>query len=178
MKKSVKIIGFFLLLTFVLMFISSIFAQEALTNTINKEIEAYGLIFVFVIVALLEIVPQYIGPHIIMIESNILGFSLFMNTITVIVGSFLGSLIGYETGQKYGFKIVKRFYEKFKIKNIENIVNNRGKWIVTIAAISPLPYVPLIFGSLNMSRKNFTIYGLMPRLISFIILALIILMFN
>lgn len=50
----------------------------------------------------------------------------------------------------------------------------KRKIIVPIAAISPLPYLPVLLGAMNFSKQNFIIYGLIPRALSFIIFGYII----
>ena len=55
------------------------------------------------------------------------------------------------------------------VNRLTRWINKYGKIVIPIAALSPLPYLPVVIGSMNFSRRNFIIYGLIPRSIGFVI---------
>lgn len=165
--KVLSLLTSFLVLGF---FIMSFLLKETIESLVASEIRIYGLIFSFVASALLELIPQYIAPHFILVNNALIGFSGISMVLTIMVGSATGSFIGYKIGKKAGHDFICDLYGENKIKKIESLLNSQGKWFVAFAAISPLPYIPLIFGSLGMSQKNFIFFGLLPRAISFLII--------
>jgi len=88
------------------------------------------------------------------------------------LGSAFGAVVGFSLGKKYGLKLSIGWLGEKKVKKIEHGINTYGKWIVGVAAFSPLPYISIVFGALDMSWRNFILYGMIPRAISFILLAI------
>lgn len=171
-RKHIKLFGIIISLIIVLVFILTVIFRASLSNVISGEGGAYGVVFVFFTAAFLEFLPQYIAPHLLIVNSAILGAPVYSITLIVMAGSTIGALIGFDIGRKYGLELTQEWFGDDKIEKIEKLINEKGKWIVALAAISPLPYVPLIFGSLGMGRANFYIYGLIPRALGFAIIGL------
>jgi membrane protein YqaA with SNARE-associated domain len=91
--------------------------------------------------------------------------------LTVLIGSSLGAIIGFEIGNKFRKKasLIEHWIGKERTEKFEKGINKKGVWFITLAALSPVPYIPLILGMMHLSRKNFIIYGMIPRMISFIL---------
>ena len=176
MKKQTKnrVVEVSFLIIFIVIFILSIIYQENLKSLISKEILIYGLIMIFFISFLLDFIPQYITPHLLIIESKILGFPTTLTFSLIITGAILGSLVGFEIGKKYGIKIIKRVYKNSNYLKLQKRIKKYGKWVIALAAISPIPYVPIIFGSLGVKRKIFIKYGILMRLLGLVIFALFV----
>lgn len=158
-----RVLAVLLSIILITVFILSFLFQDNLTAVISQEARYYGLFFIFFITALLDFIPQYMAPHFVMLNAGILGFSKFPLIILTMLGSTFGALFGFELGRIYGYGLICKFYSVKDIKSLEAKVNKYGKGFVFIAALSPLPYIPIIFGSLNFRRKNFIYYGLLPR---------------
>jgi membrane protein YqaA with SNARE-associated domain len=135
------------------------------------------MIMIFLITFLLELLPQYVTPHIFLIEAKILGFSLIPLLGVLIMASFFGSIAGFEIGRKYGVKVVDRLYGNKEEHKLKKLVKKHGKWIIALAAVSPLPYIPIIFGSIGIKRENFLTYGILSRIAGLIVFALFISLF-
>jgi len=93
----------------------------------------------------------------------------------IVVGSTLGSLLGFYIGKRKGYLLARELYGKEKVDKMKSILDSYGKWFVALSAISPLPYIPLIFGSLNMEGRKFIYYGLIPRILGIIAVWLLLL---
>ncbi len=148
-----------------MIFLSTTFLfKESINRSLGNHIETYGLVALFIISIILEFMPQYIAPQLFAINAAILGFS-FINTLLVIyIGSMFGDIIGFGVGRKYRERTHSLFFENKTIRKIEQKINKKGgKTVLLIAAISPIPFLPIIFGSLGLKRKNFLIFGLIPR---------------
>jgi len=61
------------------------------------------------------------------------------------------------------FDTIDLMSSKKAADRVTHLTNKYGKIIIPIAAISPLPYLPVALGALNLSEKNFVIFGLIPR---------------
>lgn len=169
-KKLFKIIGISFAVIFTIFFILSIIYQENLESILTGDFGNYGLAAIAIIVFLLELIPQYISPQIIIINAGILGFKIESVILMSIIGTFLASLLGFHLGRYYGVRTIKKIYGEEKVSNMEYKVNKYGRAIIFIAALIPVPYIPIIFGSLNLSWKNFIIFGLITRIVGFAIL--------
>lgn len=176
MKKQTKngVIEIIILVLFITIFILSVLYRREIESLISKELLVYGLITISIISFLLDFVPQYITPHLLIIQSKILGLPTALTFSLIILGAFLGSIAGFEIGKKYGIKVVKKMYYKKQYKKISKKIKKYGKLIIAIAAISPIPYIPIVFGSLGIKRKEFWKYGITMRLLGLIIFALLV----
>jgi len=172
MKKSTEI-EIFTAIGIILFFAASFFFRSQIKIWIGKEIAIYGLILIFLISALLEFLPQYISPHMLLLQSVLLGVSLTKISGIVIIGSIVGSIVGFEIGKKFGKRVVRNLTSQKNYKKIKEKTEKHGKWVMALAAVSPLPYIPLVFGSLEIKRKEFIYYGVIPRTIGLIIFAMV-----
>lgn len=169
----IETIGIILTILMVCTFIYAVYNYSQLETEINEKIISSGIQSLFIITFLLEFIPNYISPHLTMMSAFLLNLDPLMITFTVIMSSTISSMLGFEMGRKYGKKIVSETFGKKRLNKLENLVNLKGgKSAVLLAAITPVPYIPLIIGSLLMERRNFVLWGVIPRQISYIITAL------
>ena len=173
-KKLFSYLAFLVSLLVVGIYVMSFFMRDYIQAFLTGEAESYGFFFIFFLSAFLEFFPQYIAPHIVLFNIDLFGFSISKFLFLAILGSAFGSLVGFEIGRKYGIRIPCELFGKEKISSVEGKLNTYGRLFVTVAAFSPLPYVPIIFGSLGMSRKNFFWFGMIPRAISFIVITFVL----
>jgi membrane protein YqaA with SNARE-associated domain len=177
MKKRVNPYRVVAVIVFILalaLFLYSLINYTILEEKISNTIRAYGTISIFVFSFILDFVPQYISPHILLVTANFLDMNMFLSISIVIVSSTLGSLAGFGIGSKLKeSKLLVDFIGKKRFKKFETGINQKGKYLVSLAAVSPVPYVPLILGMLHMKRRNFVLYGIVPRVLGFIIVGLL-----
>jgi len=177
-KKVVEKLTIAFVIIFLILFILSIIYAKNIENKLGSNLENYGAIILFFIAFFIELIPNYLAPHIGAINAAIIGISIETTISCLILGSIIGSSLGFEIGKKYGTKLEKNFLKEERIDQIENILNKKGRWGVSLAAISPLPYLPIVLGSVKFSRKNFFIYGIIPRTLGIILLVLIVYIFK
>lgn len=145
---------------------------------INENVESAGLRSLFAITFLLELIPNYVSPHLSLISALLLNLNPFMASFTIILSSTISSMLGFEFGRKYGKHFVSETLGKKRVKRIEERINLKGgKSTVLLAAITPVPYIPLVIGSLLMGRKNFIIWGVIPRQLSYVITGIVFALF-
>tara|TARA_Y100000310_G_C20515630_1_gene731039 strand:+ start:433 stop:984 length:552 start_codon:yes stop_codon:yes gene_type:complete len=140
------------------------------TNYLDKEltgvVESYGPPALFLTSFFLDFIPQIISPILVLGAGIFAGINIHLAIISTIAGSTIGSLIAFFLGKKYMFRAVDILASKKKVNRMTLLVNKYGKIIVPLTAISPLPYLPVVLGAINMSKRNFIIYGLVARALS------------
>ena len=151
-------------------FIYGLMNYQEIRELAETEIQTYGLVGVLLVSFLLDLFPQYISPHIALISAPLLDFNWIYVFLAVAVGSTLGSMLGFEIGafSKKKSKLSECIFGEEDCKKIEKSLNNGGKWFISLAAISPLPYIPIILGTIGVKRKTFLFYGILPRVMGFV----------
>jgi len=143
-------------------------------DKISESVKQYGIIPIFILSILLDLIPQYISPHILAVIGNFFDINMILVITVMVIGSIIGSMTGFEIGSRLKkSNLIVDFVGKKKTKKFEESINKKGKYIVSLAAISPLPYIPLIIGMIHMKRRNFIFYGVIPRIIGLIVIGLL-----
>ncbi len=174
-EKGYKIFGILIAIFAIVIFIFAMINHLAIETKITEQISIYGLTTLFIISFFLEFIPQYISPHITIFSAALLKLNLINAFFAIAIGSSLGSFLGFEVGKriKHRTNFTESLFGKKIGKKLEKGLNNKGKFIISLTAVTPLPYIPMIWGVLNVSRKNFLIYGIIPRVIGLLIISLI-----
>ncbi len=143
--------------------------SEILQQELKVAVQNYGIPSLFTLSLLLDLAPQLISPVMVLTAAIFAGININYAIIITILGSTIGSILGFVFGKKYMHTAVNLLTLKRSREDITSLTNKYGKIIVPIAAISPLPYLPVLLGAMNFSKRNFIIYGLIPRAFSFIL---------
>jgi membrane protein YqaA with SNARE-associated domain len=175
--RTVEVVGVIITLVVLSFLVYGLTNMSAINNQVDRQISIYGGQALFLISFILELFPQFISPVVVLGTGILAGINPWVATIGVILGSLLGSLLGFFLGRKYMFDLVNIVIRKRRVEKMTGLMNKYGKVIVPIAAISPLPYIPIILGSLNLSWKNFIFYGLIPRAVSIALYGYLIFLF-
>jgi len=168
LKRELEIIDILIAIVFVALAIISLIYYTPLKAQISTQVETYGFIGLFLISAFMELLPQIFDPIFPMIVLIAEGFNVHLTILITCIGSTVGSIAGFEIGRKYGFKYLVAMFEDSSLMKIENFINKYGKLFMALAALTPLPYFPIVFGAMNVSRKEFFIYGILCRVLGFI----------
>lgn len=171
MKKAgviIKGISAILFVFMIVLLVYSVINYGQLRDLSQKILTLYGLPAVFLLSLFLDIFPQYLSAHMLLLMAGIGGLNIWTIGIVVTIGTFLASIIGFWLGRFFEEDFFIYLFGEKTFKKIEQGMNNNGKWYVALSAISPLPYIPIIFAALGMSWKNFMIYGVVPRILGFI----------
>ena len=174
MKRIVKFVSLFITFIFFVLMIYGLMNPKFLDEEISLFVFNYGVIGLFVVSAILDLIPQLISPIIALGVGIIAGMNIYYAIIATIFGSVIGSVIGFAIGKKYMFDAVNILASKKSTIRLTNLTNKYGKIIVLLAAISPIPYFPVFLGAINFSKSNFLIYGILPRTLSIILAGYII----
>ena len=171
-KKKVKLRFFLFLFIVALIMILSFFFYPQIKEFIRFTIETYGFIAVFVISYISDIIMQPTAPDIPIAIGIFFGLNPIFVTLAAIIASALATITGYYLGLRFGANGFKKFYGNKKYKKIRKTYL-KYRLIIPLAAISPIPYVPVcwISGMLKMERIKFFLYAMIPRSLRLIIIA-------
>jgi membrane protein YqaA with SNARE-associated domain len=167
LSREIEIFDVLIALIIVGLSIFSLVSYNLYKEELSQEILTYGWIGMIFATAFLELVPQVLTPFFIPLVGISSGISWYLVLFFVILGSVLGSILGFELGRKYGWKLICPLVKKQTSIKILNFWEKYGKVFVLFSAVTPLPYFPLVFGALGLSRKHFLIWGVIPRVIAF-----------
>lgn len=173
-KKLIKILTITFVLIFLVLFALTIIYAKEIESLLGSNLENYGAGILFLIALLMELIPNYLSPHIGAINAHVFGMDFQTTFLFLTLGSIFGSVIGFEIGRKYGGKLGEKILEKSRIKDVKEVLNKKGRWGILLAAISPLPYLPIVLGLIKFSRKNFFIFGIIPRSIGILLATMIV----
>ena len=171
-RKEIKFRFFlFLIVVFFILILSFSFYPQ-IKGFIQSSIEVYGFLAVFLIAYMSDILMQPIAPDIPIAIGIFFGLNPIFVTLSTIISSALATMTGYYLGLRFGASGFKRFYGNKKYKKIRETYS-KYRFIIPIAAISPIPYVPVcwISGILKMNKMKFFLYAMIPRSLRLMIVA-------
>lgn len=164
-KNKLFLFGFVIVALAITLLIS--FNYEEVNNFVNREIGNYGYIGIFVSSVLIDMIVQPLGPEVPGFVALVFGFNFWIVFLVISIGSVLGSLFSYYIGRKFlSRRIVDACHTK-KYEDYCKFFHKYGRASLLISALSPVPYVFLCWlsGAFYMKLKDFTLYGLVPRII-------------
>jgi membrane protein YqaA with SNARE-associated domain len=170
-KRSIQIISSLVTIISISLIIYTLINSQALQQQFSYKIQTYGIPSLFILSFFLDLIPQVISPIVTLAAGILAGINIYYAIAATILGSTMGSILGFALGKKYMCKAVYLTIAKPTRKKVAQLANKYGKIIVLLAAISPLPYLPVLLGAMNLTKKNFLIYGLIPRATGIIIYA-------
>lgn len=171
-KRAINLIGFLIILFTLGLFIYSFVDYGFIKNLASQTLIYYGLPAIFLIVFFFDLFPQYLSGHYVLVIAAVLKMDMLNSLIIALVGAFLASVLGFWLGKKVEGSFFNDIFGRVMYKKMEKGITKYGRWYAAISAVSPLPYIPLLFGALDMKWKDFLIYGVIPRLLGFIVTAL------
>ncbi len=157
-KRIARAITFGFLILILILFVIEIRKGPFLREKISLGVGIYGLILLFVICAILDFIPQSIGPHFPLAAAILAGINPITAFITTSFGSALGTLLAFELGGKTRGRFLEMFVTDKNKDQVKAIIEKYGKWGILIAALAPIiPYPPLLFGAIGISRQSYRI---------------------
>lgn len=173
LKRKIEEIDLLVLIIFVGLLIFSLVNFQLLNNKITTSVQSYGIGFLFFITGFIEFFPMFFSPTLPLIVMISAGFSVFLSTLIVCLASIMGSILGFEVGRQYGFQYVCVLFNPNQWIKVNYFLKKYGKIFMTLAALTPLPYFPIIFGALEIPKKDFLLFGVVPRVIGLILSAVL-----
>jgi membrane protein DedA with SNARE-associated domain len=173
-RKEVEVLEIILALIAIALGIISILSYNFFKEQITEEIVLYGLFGLLFSSFIFEIIPNILNPFLIIIIGMSSGLGVFNTIIYTTIGSFLGSLLAFYVGRRYGWRFVCPLFSEENLSKILDFWSKHGKILVFVSAFTPLPYVPVIFGALGMEWKEFWLWGILVRAASLIIFGILL----
>lgn len=172
--RNFKIITFVLALIFLILFIYAIVNYKILRQSISEEVseyvDEYGYYAIFILVVLFEISPQPLVSGIIPLATGLtLGMSDYYLLITSAIGVVVSSLLGYFIGKRWGIDVSIKLIGKKDYQRYLELAKKYGNIAIAIAALTPVPYLPVLAGAFKMKLNDFITYGIFFRIIYFLI---------
>lgn len=168
--KLLNCFGFVLSILIFIFFIYSVINYSKLHEMYFDFLELnYFVIFLATI--FLESFPQLASPSLILTSAVFMGVGIHKIIFVIAIASFVGSVLGFFIGYFYTEKVIEMFVsdKNKRSERIKRLFERYGKFILFFIAITPLPYFPIIFGTLKVDIKNFLYYGAIARSISYIV---------
>jgi len=137
-------------------------------------VQVSGLIGLFFITIFLEFIPQFINPLFVLVAAIAAHINVHLAILVTVVASIIGSCLGFQAGKKFGPKYVYILFEQKQIEKTIKFWDKYGKYVVFFGALEPLPYFPIIYGTLDMKWRDFIWFGIIPRIIGLIVPAYLI----
>ena len=179
-KKRNKIILIVLLAVVLIVALIFTIKSSELKSMIQVYISTYGLMGIILLTLILELLWQPIGPEVPITFGILFGLNPVGVFIFTLGGSYIASIINYYLGKRY---LSKKLMPSINIndrKKYMDLFEKYGKWVVFLAAIGPIPWVPFCWlaGNFKMKFRKFAFYGLIPRLLRILVVVLLVRQLN
>jgi len=166
------ILGIFLGIVLTILLVG-IFHFNTIKSFIESSIASYGLLAILLFCFIADLTEQPLGPEIPASVGVLLGMNFPLVILIAFIGSYGGSIINYYIGKNllnknitdaFGFKIKNKHYKLF---------HKHGKWGLSLAAISPIPWVTFCWlaGYFKMKLRDFALYGMGFRFLRILTIA-------
>jgi len=169
-RRTVKVIGLVISILIIMFFVYSIVyfndLKESFTSMSNE-----NWFVLFLVSAFLEGFPQLFSPAVILTSIILAKSSPHLIILSVTLGSYIGSMAGFLIGYHYTEKALEYFVDTKKLKaskKTRHFLNKYGNLGLTIIAVTPIPYFPIVFGTMKMNKMDFMIFGAIPKALSYV----------
>ena len=78
--------------------------------------------------------------------------------------------MAFDVGRRHGLKFIAPLFSDITLKRILRLSEKYGTLLIFLSAIAHFPpYVPLLFGAFKISWRKFLLYGLLLRVLTFVL---------
>jgi membrane protein YqaA with SNARE-associated domain len=146
------------------LFLVGIFFLKYLKSEIFLWMSTYGYGALFIIVLLVDMLPQPIGPEIAFINGRILELNVWAVMVLALVASTGASFLDYFIGKAFS---PQENYQGKRWKKYSGYYHKYGVYALLVSAMGPVPYVPFCWlsGSFNLPLRKFLLFAIVPRAI-------------
>lgn len=177
-----KKIRTFILITFLIIFAVLIvlnfnYLEKTISDFIANRLSTWGYLGYFFFVFLLEAVPQpFLSALVLLVTGSLLGFNFLNLFWLTIISSILANYVAYFLGLTLGDSTVGLIVSEVNYKKSLVWFDRYGKKGISLLALTPLPYFPIIGGLFKMTLYEFTKYAIIPRILHFLIFSSILIL--
>ena len=170
LRKLSFILGLIVLALFIYTLINFGLLQNQLEAGLENQILKYGYISIFIISFLLEGLPQpFVSAIFPFITGVVLGLDFKLLLLVTISGAIISGFFAYTIGLIYGKKLAIKITGEENFQTYHDLFKRYGKLGMTIIALTPLPYFPILAGVFKMYLGDFIRFAVIPRILHFLI---------
>jgi len=176
LKKILKIISSIMFILMLVVFFYTLFNYQELRGSISESLQKNSFYGIAVITFLLEVFPQVIGGDLPLLTGGLIGLNIFWVFVIVSIASSVAGMLQYSIGFFFGKKISLLYMDEISYNKYRLLFNRKGKFALTLTALTPVPYIPAIAGVFKMHPYDFLLYGVLMRVIRFAAVAYLFLL--
>ena len=176
LKLATSIIAILVLIFFLYGLVNYRILDKQISERVESYVGKYGYSAVFVLSFILEFSPQpFIGAVGTLASGLVFGLNFYYLLILVMAAGTLSAITAYSIGKIYGKRFVIRLFGRKNYEKYNLLFRKYGKLAISMAALTPIPYFPIIAGVFKMKAADFAIYALFVRLIHFVVFSYLLL---
>ncbi|MGL5314491.1 MAG: TVP38/TMEM64 family protein [Peptostreptococcaceae bacterium] len=171
-SKAIKYFVSTLLILMIVIVIYKVYSLDIGIDDIKGYIDSYGRMGPVVYIIMFSLVPLTLFPDSLLAISGGLAFGFINGYIYTTIGALIGGSISFYISRKLGRDAVKKI-TKEKLDYIEQIINERGFFIIFLLRLIPLfPFDVISYGAglTSITYKDFilaTLIGTIPGIAVF-----------
>jgi membrane protein YqaA with SNARE-associated domain len=164
-RKLIRVIEALALTLYIAVLIFVVAFFTVLHDEIIAFVSQYGYTSIFVTSFLTDMFLQPIGPDVPLVAGILGKLNIVLAFTAAWGGSTIASIIGYRLGHIWGVYGFRELYGEKAYKKWSRLYHKRGKLVLLVASLTPVPYVPFCWlsGAFSLSKLNFFLYGILPR---------------
>ena len=168
-KIAYKVIISIVILMLISIVVYKVYKMNLGVDDIKNYVESFGKLGPIIYIIMFSLVPLTLFPDSILAISSGLIFGLVNGYIYTAIGALIGGTISFYISRKLGKKLTKE-----KLDKVENMINERGFFIVLMLRLIPLfPFDVISYGSglTSIRYKDFilaTFFGTIPGIFVFV----------
>ena len=168
-KIAYKVIISIAILMLISIVVYKVYKMNLGVDDIKNYVESFGKLGPIIYIIMFSLVPLTLFPDSILAISSGLIFGLVNGYIYTAIGALIGGTISFYISRKLGKKLTKE-----KLDKVENMINERGFFIVLMLRLIPLfPFDVISYGSglTSIRYKDFllaTFFGTIPGIFVFV----------
>lgn len=168
-----KVIIYPLILLILSFIVYKIYKMNIGVNDIKDYIESFGKMGSIIYIVMFSLVPLTLFPDSVLAIAGGLIFGLVNGYIYTTIGALIGGTLSFYISRKLGRNVVKKF-TKEKLDKVEDMINEKGFFIVFMLRLIPLfPFDVISYGAglTSIKYKDFilaTLFGTIPGILVFV----------
>ncbi|MEF9990738.1 MAG: TVP38/TMEM64 family protein [Romboutsia sp.] len=175
MNKNIKwnnLILISVIIVVIVFMIYKIYSLDIGIEDIKVYVDSFGKMGTIVYIIMFALVPLTLFPDSVLAIAGGLAFGFVKGYIYTTIGALIGATLSFYISRKLGRNIVKKLTNE-KLDNIENMINERGFFIVFLLRLIPLfPFDIISYGAgfTSIKYKDFllaTLFGTVPGIMVF-----------
>jgi len=177
-KTRTILIVLFVLIGLIICLVNYTYLTTLAENLLQTQIGSWGYYGIAISVFLIELIPQPILSSWMPCSVGLLFNMNFFYIILISLASAMpANYLAYFIGTKYGKSVANFFVSEANYEKSIKWFDKYGKKSISVLALLPLPYFPVMGGIFKMTLKEFTIYAIIPRIFHFILLLSVVMIF-